>query len=138
MRRRLRPLLERARRPALAALAFVLAFLFLQWWDLTLPSLGRASYQAVFLANGQTYFGRYYDRLGPYSKIESVYYIQQVRSGDPEKPPESKLVRRGGELHGPVERVLVPRTAILLIEDLQEASPVARFMEQERRARAGR
>ena len=138
MRRTIRTTLERLRRPGLAVVAFALAFLFVQWWDFTLPSLGRASYQAVFLANGQTYFGRYYERFGPYAKLESVYYIQQVPSGDPETPPESKLVRRGGELHDPAERILVPRTAILFIEDLQESSPVARFMEQERRARSGR
>src|SRR2546428_11948410 len=60
------------------AAMFFAAFFFTQWWDFTTPSLGRASYQAVFLTNGQTYFGRYYDRTGAYAKIEDVYYIQQT------------------------------------------------------------
>src|SRR5436309_16060081 len=63
---------------AVSLTAFVLAVLVAQWWDFTIPQLGRAEYQAVFLTNGQTYFGRYYDRLGAFAKIEDVYYIQQA------------------------------------------------------------
>lgn len=118
------------RRAGIAIVSLVLAFVLVQWWDFTLPSFGGGKFQAVFLVNGQTYFGRYYDRFGPYAKIEGVYYIQQIPSGDPDKPPDSRIVRRGGELHGPLDRVLVPRTAILFVEDLRPDSPVARFMEQ--------
>ncbi len=130
--------LARLRPIGIAVVAFVAAFLLVQWWDLTLPALGGARYQAVFLANGQAYFGRYYDRLGPYAKIEGVYYIQTTKSDDPDKPPESRIVRRGSELHGPQDKVLIPKTAILFIEDLKPESPVARFMEQDQAARSGR
>lgn len=106
---------------------FALAFAFVQWWDLTLP-VPRARYQAVFLANGQTYFGRYYDRIGPYVKIEDAYYIQQVPDADPTKPAQSRLVRRGSELHGPEAKMLVPRLSVLFVEDLADASPIAQFM----------
>src|SRR5207302_4312686 len=56
------------RNSTLAVAVFLAAFFFTQWWDFTIPSLGRAQYQAIFLANGQTYFGRYYDRIGAYAK----------------------------------------------------------------------
>ncbi len=138
MRHAIRATLERLWRPGLAVVAFVLAFVLMQWWDLALPSFGGAKYQAVFLANGQTYFGRYYDRLGPYAKIEGVYYIQQAQGQDPDKPPESRIVRRGSELHGPLDRVLITKTAILFVEDLQDTSAVARFMEQDQTARPAR
>lgn len=138
MRRKLRAILERARRPALAVAAFLLAFALVQWWDFTLPALGGGTYQAVFLVNGQTYFGRYYDRFGPYAKIEGVYYIQQIPGDDPDKPPDSRIVRRGGELHGPLARVLLPKTAILFVEDLRADSPVARFIEQDQAGRPAR
>ncbi len=130
--------LARLRRTGIAVVAFVAAFLFVQWWDLTLPAVGGGRYQAVFLANGQAYFGRYSDRLGSYAKIEGVYYIQTSKSDDPDKQPESRIVRRGSELHGPQDRILVPKTAILFIEDLKPDSPVARFMEQDQAARSGR
>ncbi|MEX2047807.1 MAG: hypothetical protein WEE03_11640 [Chloroflexota bacterium] len=117
---------------AVATTVFVAALFFTQWWDFTLPSLGRADYQAVFLANGQTYFGRYYDRLGAYVKIEDVHYLQQTEGANPDQAPDTKLVRRGRELHSPAARMLVPRSAVLFVEDLSDASPIAQFMKQDR------
>ena len=111
----------------------VLALVFTQWWDFTLPALGRAQYQAVFLTNGQAYFGRYYDRFGAYAKIEDVYYLQQTRSADPSAAPDTRITRRGRELHGPSARMLVPKSAILFVEDLTDASPIAQFMKQDAR-----
>ena len=124
-----RPLLRNA---GLAALIFILAAAFTQWWDFTVPAF-RSEYQAVFLANGQTYFGRYYDRIGAYAKIEDVYYIQQVQASATEQPSDARLVRRGAELHSPESRMLVPKTAILFVEDLKSDSPIAQFMRQDHR-----
>ena len=121
------------RKVALAMLVFVAMLFFTQWWDFTVPSLGRAQYQAVFLTNGQTYFGRYYERIGAYAKIEDVYYLQQTQGTDANAAPDTKIVRRGRELHGPASRMLVPRSAILFVEDLTDASPIAGFMRQEGR-----
>ena len=113
--------------------AFLLAFAFTQWWDFAIPSVGRAEYQAVFLTNGQTYFGRYYERIGAYAKIEDVYYIQQTQGADPNEAPATRLLRRGNELHGPDHRMLVPKSAILFVEDLTDGSPIAQFMRQDHR-----
>jgi hypothetical protein len=104
------------------------AFAFVRVWDFALPNFGGARYQAVFLSNGQTYFGRLIDRIGPYVKIENAYYIQQTPSADDQTPPESRLIKRGNELHQPLPEVLIPRTAILFIEDLRPDSPVGQFM----------
>lgn len=110
---------------------FVATLLFVHWWDFTMPAVGRSTYQAVFLVNGQTYFGRYYDRLGPYAKVENAFYIQQTRTADPDAAPGSKLVRRGSELHEPTSAMLIAKSAILFVEDLQEGSSVAQFMKKE-------
>jgi hypothetical protein len=116
----------------MALAIFFTAFFFTQWWDFTIPALGRGEYQAVFLTNGQTYFGRYYDRLGAYAKIEDVYYLQQTPAADTSQPAETRLVRRGKELHAPSSRMLVPKSAIQFVEDLNDASPIAQFMKQDR------
>jgi len=115
----------------LAIVVFAAAALFTQWWDFTVPAVGRAQYQAVFLTNGQTYFGRYYDRIGAYAKIEDVYYLQQVKSSDPNAPADTRILRRGRELHEPASRMLIPKSAILFVEDLTEASPIAQFMQRD-------
>lgn len=124
----------RIARLAVALVAFVLVFALVRWWDFALPTFGAAKYQAVFLSNGQTYFGRYIDRIGPYVKIEGAYYILQTPTAteeQPNQPPESKLIRRGNELHQPLPYVLIPKTAILFIEDLRSDSAVAQFITKE-------
>jgi hypothetical protein len=118
---------------AIAAVVFVAALFFTQWWDFTIPTLGRAQYQAVFLTNGQTYFGRYYDRFGAYAKIEDVYYLQDVAGTDATSTQQTRIVRRGHELHDPGGRMLIPKSAILFVEDLTEASPIAQFMQRDTR-----
>jgi hypothetical protein len=121
------------RNPAIAIVVFAAAVLIIQSWDYTLPAVGRGQYQAVFLTNGQTYFGRYYDRIGAYAKIEDVYYLQQIQGSDPNAAPDTKILRRGRELHGPASRMLVPKSAVLFVEDLTDESPIAQFMKQDSR-----
>lgn len=113
-----------------ALLILVLTFAFVRWWDFTLTPPWTARYQAVFLANGQTYFGHYRDRLGPYIKVEDAYYIQSTPGTEPDKPAESKIVRRGTELHQPEPWILIPRSALLFVEDLRPESPVGQFMDK--------
>jgi len=112
---------------------FAAALFFTQWWDFTVPALGRAQYQAVFLTNGQTYFGRYYDRFGAYAKIEDVYYLQQGQATDSGGTTDTRIIRRGHELHEPSSRMLIPKSAILFVEDLTDSSPIARFMQRDAR-----
>ena len=115
---------------ATAIVLLVITFLLVRWWDFVLPAFG-ARYQAVFLSNGQTYFGHYLDRLGPYVKVENAFYITQQPTTDEGQSPESRLIRRGSELHQPLPYVLIPKSAILFVEDLRADSQVALFMDRE-------
>jgi hypothetical protein len=124
---------RRLRNLAIALAIFVVALFFTQWWDFTLPTIGRAQYQAVFLTNGQRYFGRYYDRIGAYAKIEDVYYLEQSQGTDPNAAPDTRLVRRAQLLYEPGPRMLVPKSAILFVEDLADSSPIAQFMQRDGR-----
>ena len=123
----------RRRLPRVGAgiLVFVAIFFAVRFWDFALPSIGAARYQAVFLSNGQTYFGHYIDRIGPYVKIENAFYIQTSTPSEDQAPPESRLIKRGNELHQPLPAVLIPRSAILFVEDLRPDSPVGQFMTRE-------
>jgi hypothetical protein len=117
-------------RVALFVIVLVATFALVRAWDFVLPSFG-ARYQAVFLANGQTYFGHYMDRLGPYVKVENAFYIQQAPTAEEGQTPESRIIRRGSELHQPLPYVLIPKTAILFVEDLRSDSQVGQFMDRE-------
>ena len=117
-------------RIAVFAFVLVVTFALVRWWDFVLPSFG-ARYQAVFLANGQTYFGHYLDRLGPYIKVENAFYIATQPTVEEGQSPESRLIRRGSELHQPLPYVLIPKSAILFVEDLRTDSQVAQFMDKQ-------
>ncbi len=125
----------RLSRVVIAIVVLAVAFAFTRYWDFVLtPPIGHAKYQAVFLTNGQTYFGQYLDRLGPYVKIENAFYIQQQpKQQETQTNPDLKLVRRGSELHQPDPEMLVPKDAILFVEDLQPDSQVAQFMDKNSR-----
>ena len=120
-------------RIAIAIAALLLAFAFTKYWDFVItPPIGHERYQAVFLTNGQTYFGRYLDRLGPYVKVEDAFYIQQQAKQEGQQDAELKLVRRGSELHQPDAEMLIPKDAVLFVEDLRADSQVAQFMDKSR------
>jgi len=83
-------------------------------------------YQAVFLANGQVFFGKL-SGLGTDSpRLDDVFYVQtQV---NPEtKQTASVLIRRGKEWHGPRYMYLNARS-ILLIEPVGADSKVAQLI----------
>ena len=121
----------RPQRVLIALLAFAAAFAFVKYWDFVLtPPVGHAKYQAVFLTNGQTYFGQYLDRLGPYVKLDNAFYIQQQAAQQEGQQADLKLVRRGSELHEPDAEMLIPKDAILFVEDLRPDSQVSLFMEK--------
>ena len=120
----------RLARIGIAIGVFLLAFAVIRVWDFTIPRVGAARYQAVFLSNGQTWFGHYRDRLGPYAAMETVYYVQTKAAQETDVPPTSQLIKRGNELHAPDPQVLIPKTAILFIEDLRDDSPIAKYMDQ--------
>jgi hypothetical protein len=121
----------RAQRILIAIVALAAAFAFTKYWDFVLtPPIGHAKYQAVFLTNGQTYFGRYLDRLGPYIKLDNAFYIQQQAAQQEGQQGDLKLVRRGSELHEPDPEMLIPKDAILFIEDLRPDSQVSLFMDK--------
>jgi hypothetical protein len=122
----------RAARVGIAIAVFALAFVIVRWWDFTIPRVGARHYQAVFLENGQTWFGHYRDRIGPYDAMDTVFYVQTKASGDPDIPATSQLIKRGNELHAPDPQVLIPKTAIRFIEDLRDDSPIAKYMDAQR------
>lgn len=122
---------RRIARIVIAIALFVATFFAVRWWDFALPTVGRAPYQAVFLTNGQAYFGHYVERLGPYIKIEDPYYIQQTQASGDQTQTQQKLVRRGSELHQPSGAMLIPKSSILFVEDLRSDSQFAQFMDKD-------
>ena len=122
------------------AVAILVAVLF--WLNLLPFNLGGLSkYQAVFLANGQVYFGQLAGEKGDYMKLANIYYLQVQQAVQPatsvkdekgnvvQQPastsqPDIRLVKLGSELHGPEDMMYVAKNQILFYEDLKDDSRV--------------
>ena len=87
--------------------------------DLQFPT----EYQAIFLDNGQVFFGRLQDDGSSYLTLRDVFYIKQQASPD-KKEVQSLLVKRGSEWHAP-DFMRINSRHIVLIEPVAADSRVA-------------
>ena len=93
--------------------------------------LKRKQYQALFLTNGQVYFGKLSQVDGSYVKIKDIYYLQVQQQVQPEdkktdQQPQVSLAKLGNELHGPEDVMYVSREQVLFWENLKEDGKVAK------------
>ncbi|MBI5659961.1 MAG: hypothetical protein HZC43_10565 [Nitrosomonadales bacterium] len=92
------------------------------------PPKFTTEYQAVFMDNGQVFFGKLEQAGGDYPLLRNVFTVQN--QADPAtKEVKSALVRRSVELHGPDYTVLNAKH-ILAIEPVAENSRVAQVIKQ--------
>lgn len=99
--------------------------------DVTAKSSG---YQAVFLTNGQVYFGKISNPNSDYVTLDSIFYLQvgpaQGSGTNASASPQSiSLVKLGNELHGPVDEMHISRSQILFYEDLKSDGQVVKAIE---------
>jgi len=96
----------------------------------------QGKYQAVFLTNGQVYFGKMATHSLSYVELTDIYYLQvkpvlQQGEGDnsnknaqAQQQTELSLVKLGNELHGPQDRMMLNKDQVVFIEDLKDDSKV--------------
>ncbi|MBI4032276.1 hypothetical protein HY374_01055 [Candidatus Berkelbacteria bacterium] len=83
-------------------------------------------FQAVFLTNGQVYFGKLKE-AGKTVTLSEIYYLQVQQPIQPAKEgeqPDVKLVKLGSEVHGPEDRMRINKDQILFVESLKENGKV--------------
>jgi hypothetical protein len=93
--------------------------------------------QAIFLTNGQVYFGYADNEKADPVILTDVYYLQQVSNtslqSDTTKDtqtPKINLVKLGSELHGPRDVLRINRDQILFIEDIKPDSKVSQAINE--------
>ena len=123
----------------LAVLLVVVAVVGLAWfaekaWSgLTADSAVKSKqYQAVFLTNGQVYFGKVSHVDNSYVKVTDIYYLQVQQTVQPKDAKDTaanqqvSLAKLGGELHGPEDVMYVSRQQVLFWENLKSDGKVAK------------
>jgi len=76
------------------------------------------AYQAVFLTNGSTYFGKLQPQGENWFLLSDVFYLSSTEQGG------AQLIKRGSESQGPKEPMIIPTTQILFIENLRDDGDV--------------
>jgi len=94
-------------------------------------SVGASGYSAVFLDNGQVYFGKLKNCWGDeWLKLSEVYYFQTkdaaAGQGQNLGNQDMALVKLGNELHGPTEEMKINRQHVLFTEELTPDSKVVK------------
>lgn len=89
-------------------------------------------YQALFLTNGQVYFGKVSKVDNSYVRLSDIYYLQVQQTVQPEdksktdQQPQVSLAKLGGELHGPEDVMYISRQQVLFWENLKDDGKVAK------------
>ena len=104
-------------------------------------------WQAIFLTNGQVYFGKIQSYNSNFLHLEDIYYLQvvqkplqQTQTGDgtvaqSQGQSELSLVKLGNELHGPQDAMKINADHVLFVEKLKSDSKVVdaitRYLEEQ-------
>lgn len=80
--------------------------------------IDRDLYQAVFLTNGSTYFGKLQQQGDDWFVLTDVYYLSAGADSAPQ------LIKRGSEPQGPREPMIIPMLQVLFIENLRDDSEI--------------
>jgi len=84
----------------------------------------RNSYQAVFLTNGSTYFGKLQEQGSDWFVLTDVFYISvSDQSG-------TQLIKRGTEPQGPKEPMIISRQQVLFIENMRDDSDIVTLIKK--------
>ncbi|MDP3771229.1 MAG: hypothetical protein Q8R16_02940 [bacterium] len=121
---------------ALVAAVIILALAVLG--VISVPGQRSEAWQAVFLTNGQAYFGHVARVTPNWLVLRDVHYIQTTpqpgTAGQPAPAAGMTLVKLGNELHGPMNEMRINREHVLLTEVLRDDSAVVQTIEAARKA----
>lgn len=97
-------------------------------------------YSAIFLSNGQVYFGQLDKVNDNWMKLSKIYYLQveqqkdlQPTSGDTTntaQQPKLSLVKLGNELHGPTDEMTINTKHVIFYEQLKDDGKVSQSIKK--------
>ena len=94
----------------------------------------QSEFQAIFLDNGQVYFGQINKINNKQLFIKNIYYLQSDRSAkvtEKNKSQDIKLIKFGHELHNPKDEMLINQEHVLFIENLKSDSKVVKAIKEQ-------
>lgn len=118
-----------------AVIIFGVAFGKTMMFGDPIAKVSGSDWQAVFLTNGQVYFGKVKVAGSRSLTLTDIYYLQVVTkplqttqqgtaATADSTQQELTLIKLGNEIHGPTDRMVINRDQILLTEKLKNDSRV--------------
>lgn len=86
-----------------------------------------SKYQAVFLNNGQVYFGKAKDVNTRFVKLADVYYLTQSTGTNGQASGDYTLVKLGcQQIHNPQDQMVITREQVTFWENLESSGKVTK------------
>ena len=106
-------------------------------------AIDESKYQAVFLANGQIYFGKLQSYNNEYFRLTTGYSAQATTSDTDQTDQEEtttpnsdvQLIRLGDEVYGPENEIFITKEQVLHFENLKKDSKVTHLIDQNEASR---
>ena len=93
-------------------------------------NIEKDKYQAVFLKNGQTYFGKMDSLNETYLTMSDIYYLRQTQAISYDQTRSAatdfSLVKLGCEIHSPRDKMIINRQEVSFWENLNKDGRVAK------------
>lgn len=113
---------------------FILSFIVLVLADITASSLSRwagtpsrSGYYAVFLTNGQAYFGTISQEDDKRMVMNNIYYIQKNPDGQTQN--DMTLLKLGNEVHSPEDMMEINKGQLMFVEKLKSDGKVMKAIQ---------
>lgn len=95
-------------------------------------------YQAVFMSNGEILFGKLTTLDAAHVELSEVFYIRSnvndataTESEDAQtEDSDMQLIKRGEEVHGPEDAMIINRDQVLYYENLKPSSKVSQLIQK--------
>lgn len=119
---------------------FAVIALVLSLWVILKPAtlnIDSNRYQAVFLSNGQVYFGKITVLNDEYYRLNDIFYLQtKDTSENPQKTTDKtdssdvELIKLGSEIHGPDDEMIISKDQVLFFENIKTDGTVTKSIEK--------
>jgi hypothetical protein len=90
-------------------------------------AIDSSTYQAVFLSNGQIFFGKLTAGDDSYDYLRHVYFLQSSVTSRGSSSGQ-QLIKLTKEIHGPEDLMVIARSQILYIENLDPHGQAAKLI----------
>ncbi len=114
-------------------IAVIVVLLYVGMWakySLGISKESSNDFYAVFLSNGQVYFGKLASKDSKEFVINNVYYLQSdTQSQNQLSEPKFTLIKLGKEVHGPTDEMYINTNSILFYEKLRDDSSVVKSIQ---------